>query len=46
MIGIAIDQGNIPSANDALINYLTDYDTTNVDKLLNKATLENLLSMT
>ena len=45
MIGIAIDQGSIPSANDALINYLTDYDTTKVEKLLKEATIENLLSM-
>lgn len=45
LIGIAIDQGKIPSINVPLVDYFTDYDTTKIEELLKKATLENLLSM-
>ena len=45
LIGIAIDQGKIPSTNVPLVDYFTDYDTTKIEELLKKATLENLLSM-
>lgn len=45
LIGIAIDQGKIPSTEVPLLDYLTDFDLSKVEDHLYKATLEHLLKM-
>ncbi len=45
LIGIAIDQGKIPSTDVPILDYLTDYDLSKVEDPLYKATLEHLLKM-
>ena len=45
LVGIAIDQGKIPSTDVPIVDYLTDFDLSNVEEPLNKATLEHLLKM-
>ncbi len=45
LIGIAIDQGLIPSTQVKVLDYLGDYDLSKVDETLKSATLEDLLTM-
>lgn len=45
LIGIAIDQGLIPSTQVKILDYLSDYDLSKVDETLKSATLEDLLTM-
>ncbi len=45
LIGIAIDQGKIPSTEVKILNYLTDFDLSKVEDPLYEANLEHLLKM-
>lgn len=45
LIGMAIDQGKIPSVDVPIMNYLTGFNLSKVEKPLYSATLEHLLKM-
>ena len=45
LIGIAIDQGQIPSINVPILDYLKDFNLSKVEDLMYEVTLEHLLKM-
>ncbi|MEL7123414.1 MAG: serine hydrolase [Bacteroidota bacterium] len=45
IMGIAFKEQKIPSLDDKLINYFSDYKLENTDPLLKEVTIKNLLSM-